>query len=192
MEIGTVRSRWPQLIASNRYTEEREDRSRRTNVTRLDYHSSGGVVAVTCRTPLELTSVLNGDSESEFRLFVVEDLSRDVIEALGSHLEIEPDFFLEHIYDDSLAVPPNLSVDTRQQQRLQLRFMMAQHFETPVHFMKGIKEVESFNILRSLEDGQSSSNKGARVGIIRTKASFWLRNSGKSENKGAVGMYSSV
>lgn len=41
-----------------------------------------------------------GENESvRTRLFVVEDLSRNVIEALGNHFKIDPSFFREHIVD---------------------------------------------------------------------------------------------
>ena len=41
-----------------------------------------------------------GENESiKTRLFVVEDLSRDVIEAFGYHFKIDPSFFREHIVD---------------------------------------------------------------------------------------------
>lgn len=39
------------------------------------------------------------DSSVKFRLFVVEDLSREVIETLGAHYDVDPSFFREHIVD---------------------------------------------------------------------------------------------
>lgn len=35
------------------------------------------------------------------RLFVVEDLSREVIEALGEHFDVDPSFFQAHLVDFS-------------------------------------------------------------------------------------------
>lgn len=39
------------------------------------------------------------DSSVKLRLFVVEDLSREVIETLGGHYDVDPSFFREHIVD---------------------------------------------------------------------------------------------
>lgn len=39
------------------------------------------------------------DDSVKFRLWVVEDLSREVIETLGAHYDIDPSFFREHIVD---------------------------------------------------------------------------------------------
>lgn len=54
------------------------------------------------RTSDDLQSVLSSlqvDESLKLRLFVVEDLSREVIEALGHHLKIDPSFFRDHIID---------------------------------------------------------------------------------------------
>lgn len=46
-----------------------------------------------------IQAVDDGDESVKFRLWVVEDLSRDVIETLGNHYDIDPSFFREHILD---------------------------------------------------------------------------------------------
>lgn len=54
------------------------------------------------KTPDDLENVLSSlqaDASLQLRLFVVEDLSREVIEALGHHLKIDPSFFRDHIID---------------------------------------------------------------------------------------------
>lgn len=76
---------------------------RRTEVCLLEYPKDGpGVEEKRCRDTEELKDCLKGLGENESvktRLFVVEDLSRNVIEALGSHFKIDPSFFREHIVD---------------------------------------------------------------------------------------------
>lgn len=50
----------------------------------------------------ELEEYLSGtrdDQSLKLRLFVVEDLSRSVIEALGSKFDVDPSFFREHLVD---------------------------------------------------------------------------------------------
>lgn len=50
------------------------------------------------------------------RLFVVEDLSRNVIEALGNHFKIDPSFFREHIVDYAWYNTSEFSVTASQPQ----------------------------------------------------------------------------
>lgn len=76
---------------------------KRTNVCLLEYPKEGpGVEEKRFNETGKLRDFLPGMSENECvktRLFVVEDLSRDVIEALGYHFKIDPSFFREHIVD---------------------------------------------------------------------------------------------
>lgn len=62
-------------------------------VTRVDFITSTGLRA-------HITKL--GDQKNpttKMRLFVVEDLSRDVIETLGCAYDVDPSFFREHIVD---------------------------------------------------------------------------------------------
>jgi hypothetical protein len=76
---------------------------KRTNVCLLEYPKAGpGVEEKRFKEIGELRDCLAGMGENaavNTRLFVVEDLSRDVIEALGFHFKIDPSFFREHIVD---------------------------------------------------------------------------------------------
>lgn len=47
----------------------------------------------------KIQAVKDNDDSVKFRLWVVEDLSREVIEMLGNHYDIDPSFFREHILD---------------------------------------------------------------------------------------------
>ncbi|KAJ9639919.1 hypothetical protein H2199_006152 [Coniosporium tulheliwenetii] len=132
------------------------------------------------------------------KLFVVEDLSRDVIELLGARFDIEPAFFREHIFDyawcntrDPWVDPPNLNVVARSQNWLQLRFVRARYFKTTELFEKGRKEAEKFNIQRRPDDDENNKaywdEEGAIVGITRTRASFWTKHI-EGEETEAVGV----
>jgi hypothetical protein len=76
---------------------------KRTNICLLEYPKEGPGVEEKRFTDIgELNDCLAEMSENESvttRLFVVEDLSRDVIEVLGCHFKIDPSFFREHIVD---------------------------------------------------------------------------------------------
>lgn len=75
----------------------------RTNVCLLEYPKVGpGVEQSRFHTSAELEDCLSNMGENDsvnMRLFVVEDLSRNVIEALGYHFKVDPSFFREHIVD---------------------------------------------------------------------------------------------
>jgi hypothetical protein len=203
MEVGTTPLRWKDLRTETQGkdgkvgNEEREERARRTNVMRLDYLESGDVDEKKCETPDQLIEALIEDTgESKLKLFIVEDLSRDVIEALGDNLDIEPAFFREHIVDyawcnirDRWQDPPNLHIASMQQRWLQLRYVTARYYKTTGSFETGVKNAEHFNVLRRLDDDSNNKavwdDKGAIVGIIRTRASFWFRQA--DSEKGAVG-----
>jgi hypothetical protein len=200
MEISTTPVRWANFREKKKfYTyEDREKRWKKTNVTRLDYLTTGKVEAKNYETSDALSDALKGkDDNSQFRLYVVEDLSRDVIEVLGAQLDIEPAFFREHIIDyawcnirDRWFDPPNLNLVAKQQRWLQLRFVTARYFTTPESFKRGCQEAESFNVLRRPDDDQNNramwDTKEAIVGLTRSRASFWLKN-GETHEKGAVG-----
>ena len=202
MEISTTPVRWADFQNKTRTDAERDERASRTNVTRLDYLDSGKVVPNQYTTPQALSAALKGEIQEEgadeckLRLFVVEDLSREVIELLGAHLDIEPAFFREHIVDyawyntrDRWVDPPNLHMVARRNRWLPIRFVTARYFKTATSFRKGCKEAESFNVLRRPDDDQNNKSLwddgGAIVGMTRTRASFWLRSA--DSQKGAVG-----
>jgi hypothetical protein len=203
MEVSTTPLRWPDFRSKKRTEAERDDRAKRTKVTRLDYRSSGEVesqnyiIYEDLRDSLQVKSRDQNENESQFRLFVVEDLSREVIELLGEHLDIEPAFFREQIVDyawcntgDRWVDPPNLNVVAKRQRWLQLRFVTARYFQTTADFQEGFQQAESFNVLRRPDDDQNNKSlwddEKAIVGITRTRASFWV-NSADGQGKGAVG-----
>jgi hypothetical protein len=202
MEISTTPLRWPELT---RRGDERNERASRTNVTRLDYLSSGEVVSNQYETSGDLRNALtrgNMDEDADkrqLRLFVVEDLSRDVIELLGANLDIEPDFFREHTVDyawyntrDRWVEPPILDMVSRRNRWVPIRFVTARYFETLESFSKGFQQAEKFNVLRRPDDDINNKSwwddEKAIVAVTRTKASFWYGGADGQKN-GAVGKF---
>ncbi|PVH89938.1 hypothetical protein DL98DRAFT_476438 [Cadophora sp. DSE1049] len=194
-------------------TKDRNDRACRTNVTVLKYLASGEVTVTPCKTTTALVAALeegnvvekkdergSEDSgvsggqppanECKLRLYVVEDLSRDVIEALGSKLDIEPAFFREHVVDyawcnirDRWQDPPNMRVAEGHRRWVQLKYVTARYYKTSAEFTEGVKEAERFNVLRRPDDDVNNKavwdDRNAIVGITRSRASFWMK---KGEN----------
>lgn len=109
MDVGTAPARWNAKVPGGYPSEGRETeqkkRMQKTRVCLLEYpkESENPVVRKECTKPGELRQQLdeaNDDDDTvKFRLWVVEDLSREVIEMLGCRYDIDPSFFREHILD---------------------------------------------------------------------------------------------
>lgn len=199
--------RWRDFKVEERnftYQDQRSERASRTNVTRLDYAASAQVVSQTYKTPQDLRKGLEETcsidlerpSTRNFRLYIVEDLSRDVIELLGASLDIEPAFFRDQILDyawynvrDRWVNPPRLDVAIKRQRWIQLRFVTSRYFKSAASFKKGCQQAESFNVLRKLEDDINNKaiwdDQGGVVGLSRARASLWLNS--KDDLKATVG-----
>ncbi|KAI3336859.1 hypothetical protein HD806DRAFT_19871 [Xylariaceae sp. AK1471] len=166
MSIGAVPQRWdninpdPRPLSCAEISDRIDDRRRRvekTNVCILDYHTNVvNETKITSAQDLrEELKIGVPDGRVQFRLYVVEDLSRDVIEALGQKLHnlimrftktvtdppyttvrIEPDFFRAHIMDfawynvrDRWRDPPLLDIVSHRQNWMQLRYVTARYFD---------------------------------------------------------------
>jgi len=127
----------------------------------------------------------------------VEDLSRDVIESLGAHYDVEPAFFRDQIFDyawyntrDRWMDPPRLNIVAKRQRWLQIRFPTTRYFENAEKWKDGKDQVEAFNVFRRPENDLNNSgvwdHKEAIVGLSRTRTAFWM-GSEESHPEGAVG-----
>lgn len=78
---------------------QQQRRAKRVNVCRLDYYAEATPTSARCDKIGELSAFLAPVTRTEgteprpkLRLFVVEDLSRDVIEQFGSTFDVDPSF----------------------------------------------------------------------------------------------------
>ncbi|RWA11589.1 hypothetical protein EKO27_g3490 [Xylaria grammica] len=188
MEVGTDPLRWRNFYGDdekNRYTypddpEERQkaqsNRVDKTRVRQLEYSSDGGVKLVgEYKNPKELGDALKalgkrrGGEDSvgtdvKLKLFVAEDLSREVIEQLGHHFDIDPDFFRAHIFDyawfnirDPAWNPPSLHMDVTSRDWYQIRFCRARYFPSQALFSQAQDEANKFNIGRKLYEDENKA-----------------------------------
>ncbi|KAI1496600.1 hypothetical protein F5X99DRAFT_399979 [Biscogniauxia marginata] len=194
MEVGTSPLRWNQDTSNEepRSIEgvKQSERQEKINVRLLEYTTTD---VPTSSDPidskdrlLEILGQLSPDKSTKLRLFVVEDLSRDVIEHLGRHFRVEPDFWRAHILDhawynvkDFWRNPPNLNVLTKHQRWFQLRFVRARYFGSADEFKEGFEEAQKFNVARRPDDDQNNTslwdNHDAKVGLTRSRVSLWMR-----------------
>ena len=86
-------------------------RASRTKVAMLTFGPDAHVHRVDFSDINNLSTALNEPRNSHddvhARLFVVEDLSRDVIEALGARFDVDPLFFRGHISDYMVRIVPS-------------------------------------------------------------------------------------
>ncbi|KAM0420455.1 hypothetical protein ACHAPT_011747 [Fusarium lateritium] len=166
-----------------------------------------------------------GRKDIKLSLFVVEDLSRDIIETLGAGLNIDPRFFRTQLVDyvwnnvrDPWREPPMLDVVSRHQNWFQMRLIRSRYFPNQQELSEAQDAADRFNVMRRMDgdDNQafwdkdpaarkqdgvkdkiskavhgSSAQPGeipvdAKVGHIRSRATFWLRND--IENETAIGV----
>lgn len=162
------------------------------------------------KSPRELDNALynlktpSEQGDSGFNLVVVEDLSRDVIELLGSHFDIDPSFFRQHVANrawhkvgDWWKEPPNLDVAFSGQNWLSIRYVRARCFPDEESFRRGSLEAAGFNVDRRLDKDWNHSNfwdgvdGKIEVGVIRSRASLWVKPLHEPDGN-AVGMYLST
>ncbi|KAM4057052.1 putative Mg2+ transporter zinc transport protein [Hirsutella rhossiliensis] len=187
MDTTTEAVKWKKIAIE----EHQLSRAKKTRVCRLDYYAGGERKIHPCDDTDGLHALFDDGAETDgqeegarLRLFVVEDLSREVIEKFGSKFDVDPSFFRSHLMDyvwcnirDFWRDPPNLYLAAQQQSWFQLRFVIPRYFTTPDSFEAGTSEAEAFNVFRRLDDDQNRSrwDEEAIVGIMRTRVSFWLR-----------------
>lgn len=200
MQIGSIPRDWKPPFRPNDAQGRLEQKKRwgRTNICVLEYPQTKGPVRERRITATQggylntedLRRELHRDvsEDASFRLYVVEDLSRNVVEALGSEFGIDPDFFRAHIVDYSWYNVRDRWREAQPLERLrgrrswfQLRYVTTRYFERRDQFEEAERETKDFNILRRLDDDKSKGwwdSKEAVVALMRARATFWLKPKG--------------
>jgi hypothetical protein len=202
MEVGTSPLKWKNLEKP-----EIEDRAKRTRLAVLDFSPTSEPTRKDWKdiqTSEKLRQQLLDNPEfnrdpSFARIFIVEDLSRDVIEALGAKYDINPLFFRSQISDylwyktrDPWVELNDLEHIASERNFFNIRYMRSRYFIDEESINEAKKELGAFNVLRRLEQDLSwkvrekRKPNGPTVGVVRSKASIWIRKN-KPEEKGVVG-----
>lgn len=182
MEVTTTPLRWKVLRQKQ---DERRERSCRTSVAILDFPDSGRPICQTAENTNELRQLLSDKfPKGSGRLIIVEDLSREVIEILGTKFDIDPDLFRDQISDyswfnirDRWMIPPNLKSATKMQNWTRVRFIRPRYFENIDSFEVAQREANLFNVFRRPDNEQNQwefLDGPAIVAISRTRTLFWL------------------
>ena len=199
MEVGTSPIKWKFLTE-----EETEQRAKRTRLAIIDFPHEGESTRRDIQSSEKLTQLWNDfNHDPDYaRLFIVEDLSRDVIEALGAQYDIDPLFFRSQISDylwyttrDPWVELNDLDHVANERNYYNMRFMRPRYFTCEESIERSKTELGSFNVLRRLERELSwrvrelRNPTGPTVGLLRSKASLWVRKN-KGDEKGILGKVS--
>ena len=182
---------------------DRSERASRTKVAVLDFGLGKTVERTDCTTITELTEIIKSlqtSNDVNGRLYVVEDLSSDVIEALGAELDIDPLFFRGQLSDymwnntrDPWVELPSLNIVSRKRSFFCIRYFQPRYFRDEASFKKADQEAGVFNVLRRIDNNNPWKGtgifdvEGSDVGLVRSKMSLWIRKN-KPNETGVVGI----
>jgi hypothetical protein len=192
MEVSTALSRHTYLSENE---EDRRERAQRIRVTQIDFRQSKipRTRDITDSDALkESLDDANADpNSSDARLYVVEDLSRDMIELFGSKFDIDPHFFRLHLNDymwndiaSNKIEPRDLDVVSRERSHFMFQYLRPRYYRNIPSFVQATIETGKFNVLRQLDSDRSRrylmNTKGAAVCLMRAKLSLWFRRVSKN------------
>ncbi|KAI4173828.1 MAG: hypothetical protein LQ346_008337 [Caloplaca aetnensis] len=184
MRVTTAPPKWKFLGK-----EDMHERATRVNIILLEFRTEVNTRhdITTIEHLRRLLPQLSADSDDVVaRLFVVEDLSRDVIETLGSHLDIDPMFFRGHLSDynwyntsDPWIELPPMNLTLRHQSFFHVRYAHARYFRNWRSCERARFETGGFNVLRRLDHDASwmsgFDDPHSITGMVRSRMSFWVQ-----------------
>jgi hypothetical protein len=159
-------------------TTKWEERCNRTNVTLLEYVDGQHPTETSVTAAKDLNNLLEATALSStpeatssppLRVYIVEDLSQQVIELLGSRFAIDPLFFREQVGDLDYCtspIPPVPSVGSKHRQWLSLRHVRLRQFG--LHNSPPLTSPGAWNVTRTLRLSHEN------VSIIETNTAIWL------------------
>lgn len=194
MEAGTTPLRWKEI----RNTPEHTRRINKTMVTYIEYLSAVASEPQTIDSHTALKHLLQPPpsgpkKDPSLRLFIVEDLSQQVIEMLGSRFDIDPMFFRDHVDDyvwhnvrDPWAQPPSLLSNMKHRQWFHLRNMRVRYYESQEEFGQAWAATNKWNVHRRPEDDKNrwkfADKEDSVVALIRTRTTVWIGKDPEREN----------
>lgn len=197
--MGTSPIKWKFLTANHI-----KERAERTRVAVLEFPKSGEPpLRENIHSSEKLRQRLSAsdlkDDPAYARLFVVEDMSRDVIEALGAKYDIDPLYFRSQISDylwyntgDPWVELNDLPHIASERNYYNIRYMRARYFESEKSIEAAKGHLGHFNVLRRLEEDLSwkvrelKKPTGPTVGVVRSKTALWIRKN-RNEEEGVIG-----
>ena len=184
MRVTTAPPKW-QLLSP----EDKKERASRVKVALLDFRANS-VTRNDISTAAQLRELSSDFPTAQdgllSRFFVVEDLSRDLIEILGLNLDVDPMFFREHISDylwyntrDPWIELPDIDLVSRKRSHFHVSYSPTRYFRTHRDLSLARMEAGGFNVLRRINRDAiwvpGADIPGSEVVLLRRKISFWLQ-----------------
>ena len=201
MEVSTCLIRHEHLST---HESERGERAHRVRVTQVDLKQGQAPITKEFTDVFSLAQSLEPEHQEannpNIRIYIVEDLSRDVIELLGSTFNVDPHVFRYHVNDFMWNTitgdgpeRKHLDLVTRKWSHFTLPYLRPRYYRITSSFEKATQQAEGFNVLRQLDSDRSWENmrdeKGAAVTLMRAKVSLWTKPR-SSVDQGVIGSYS--
>ncbi|KAK3632799.1 hypothetical protein LTR56_016122 [Elasticomyces elasticus] len=186
MEVTCAPPKWKFI---QDYPQGREQRAQKCKACVLDFVQDAPPIKRMFEHVPELAEAV-GTKAPQDRLIIVEDLSRDLVELLGSTYDIDPIFFRTHIGDclfhnnrDPWVELPDLDIIARKQSHLSLQYLRPRYFKTPGSYQRADRETGGFNVLRRLDSDRSHKRMenellelpGTSVSLMRARTSLWTQ-----------------
>jgi len=184
--VHNLSKRWRHLQHLDDFMDTHEKQSETTSdshVTVIDV-SNGAYTYSECTSVVTLSTLLDNTPQTLCsRLFVVENISRDFIEYLGSHFNIDPAMFSSHIYGfdwfgrcSSATTVPSLPSGMRMQDFAHFRYLEARPVRAGVNGPVNVDGLPCFNcnILRKFSVMTLSSTRYP-IGFARRHITVWMK-----------------
>ena len=193
MEVSTSVSRHTYLSEN---LPARSERARRVHITQIDFKKGQEPERIEYNDRISLNAALNSTTvpsiHPEARIYVVEDLSRDMIELLGAKFNVDPHFFRSHLNDymwNAVVVDGvegrDLDIVRRKRSHFMLQYLRSRYYRDTKAFENALEQSANFNVLRQIDSDRSREylmdKSGAAVCLMRAKTSLWTRKSSSNE-----------
>ena len=201
MQVSTSPLKWKFLDSC-----DIQERAARTRVSMLMFYNDRETSRRDFTRSNELVDALQGivkeEHDFEARLFVVEDLSRDVIEALGSSFDIDPLFFRNQLADhiwyniiDPWVEMPDLEMFAKKRNFFHMRYIQTGYFKNQESFDRAREEAGTFNVFRRPDNDYNHKKffdgPNAMVARTRSRVSFWYDRTSRGRS-GVTGKVTSL
>ena len=166
--------------------QDMAERANRVKITVLEF-CKGNTLRYDFSTIEDLKPALSRfhpDEDVNTRLFVVEDISTSVIEALGARFDVDPMFFRGYISDytwyntrDPWTELPEMDIVSRKRSYINVRYAHARYFRAKESYARARVQAGRFNVLRRVDRDETwvpgADTPGSSVGMVRSRMSFW-------------------
>ena len=184
--VHNLSKRWRHLQHLDDFMDNHKSQSENisdTHVTVIDI-CDGAQIDSEFTSVVDLSAFLDNTPQKECsRLFLVENISRDFIEYLGSHFDMDPAVFSSHIYGfdwfsrcSSATTVPSLPSELRTQEFVHFRYLEARPVRAAVNGLVNVDGLPCFNcnILRKFSVMTLSSTRYP-IGFARRHVTLWMK-----------------